>query len=346
MPWALAAGAVAAPVIGGVIGSMASGDDKDKALAAQQKALQSIIGIHTPDAEELRLQLEKYASAGEIAPQMQTLIQQQPSLMNDVSVDPRLRNAQMQSLQTLQKIGSGELRPEDQAALAQVRQQNEQQQNANRQSILQNMQQRGIGGSGAELAAQLSNSQSSANRAGMQDLDIAGQASQRALQAIYSGGQLGGQLEGQQFGEDSQKASAQDVINRYNAMNAQQNANTNTGLTNQAQAQNLANRQRIMDANTGVGNQQAQYNAQVAQQVFQNQLAKGQAAAGQYGQQANAANANAANTQTMWSGVGQGVGKAAAGVYGAQTKAPAAKPTSSTIGLEKPTDEFDDIYKS
>jgi hypothetical protein len=275
-------------------------------------ALQSIMGVNTPDANALKVALQQYQSAGALSPQMEGLVNQQGSEMNNIQTDPRLMNAQMNALHTMQQIGGGGLRPEDQAALAQIRDQNNQQSNSNRQAILQSMQQRGIGGSGAELAAQLSNSQSAANRGSAEDMNVASQASQRALQAIYGSGQMGAQMQGQQFNQSAQKAQAQDVINRYNAMNAQQVGNQNVAYGNNAQAQNLASKQALMNANTGIGNQQTMYNAQIPQEIYQDQLGKAGAVAGQDSNIANMYNNQAGNTQTMWSGIGQGVGKGAA----------------------------------
>jgi len=53
-------------------------------------------------------------------------------------------------------------------------------------------------------------------------LDVSAQAQSRALQALMQGGQLGGQIRQQDFGEQSEKAQAQDAINRFNTANRQQ----------------------------------------------------------------------------------------------------------------------------
>jgi hypothetical protein len=306
---ALIGGSVAAPIVGGIIGNAVSSGDRQQALDLQKQALANIMGVSTPDIEKMQLALQQYQLAGQVNPEMEQIIKQDPSLLANIQVDPRLRQAQMGALSKLQSMGVSGLRPEDQAALAKVMNNVNQQEQANEQSILQNMQQRGIGGSGAELAAKLNSAQASANRASEQGLDIAGQASQRALQAIMQAGSLGGQMEGQQFGEEAQKASAQDIINRYNAQNAQQVANTNINAKNLAQAQNLQNQQAILNANAQLANQQQQYNKGLAQQNYQNQLNKAQVAAGQSGNLSNAYNQQAANTQKMYSGIGQGVGQ-------------------------------------
>jgi hypothetical protein len=306
MPWAALGSAV-----GGIAGNVMSHADAQEALAMQQQMLQNIQNINTPEAHQLMLALKSYQDAGQLSPQMESLISQGPSQMSNIQTDPRLMNAAMQSLQTLQKTGSGALRPEDMAALDQIRDASNNQAQAQKQSILQSMAARGLGGSGAELAAQLSAGQNAANRANEQDQQVGANASQRALQAIAQAGNLGASLQGQQFSQQAQQASAQDAINRYNAMNAQQVGNTNVQQKNAAQQYNLANLQNIMNQNTGVANQQATYNAQVPQQVFQNQLAKATGAQPAGNALSNAYNKNAANTQSMYAGLGRGIGQAA-----------------------------------
>lgn len=308
----LAIGAAAAPILGGVIGNIASAGDREKAQALQQQALQSILGVSTPDIEQMKLALEKYQSAGELTPEMLETINAQDSLMGNIQTDPRLRNAQLQALEKLQSIGASGLRPEDEAALARIQSGVAQDARAREEAILQNMQERGVGGSGAELASRLISSQGSANRQSQQGLEVGALASQRALEAIMQSGALGGQIRNQEFGEESEKASAQDVINRYNAMNRQQVSGTNVNSRNTAQAQNLSEKQRIADSNTGVSNQQQIYNKQLAQQNFENQMRKSTAAANAQSNQANNYNQQAGQTQQMISGIGQGVGQAAA----------------------------------
>lgn len=310
----LIVGGIAAPIIGGIAGNLLSKGDRDAALAMQQQALQNIQNVNTPDIEKMKLALQQYQNLGQLTPEMEKAIAQKDSEMKSIQVDPRLRNAQMQALQSLQKVGAGGLRPEDIAAITQVKNAVAQQDKANQEAILQNMQQRGIGGSGNELAARLMSSQNAANRASDQDMNVAGQASQRALQALAQSGNMGQSMETTQFGEAAQTANAQDIINRYNAMNAQQVANQNVAVKNAAQAQNLANAQSIANQNVGLNNQQQQYNTGLQQQQFQNQLSKAQAGVAPSNNVSNAYMNNAAATQSLFSGLGQGVGQGSTAV--------------------------------
>lgn len=299
-----------ASVIGGIIGNSAASGDQQSAQDALQKALANIQGVNTPSIAEQELALENEKSAGQLNPNMEGTVSQGSTGLSNISVDPRLRNAQMQALTSLQQQGQSGLTATDRQALNQILNQQQQQSNSANQAILQNMAARGQGGSGATLAAQLANNQNASNNGLTRSLGVAAQAQQNALNATAQSGQLGSQLEGQQYGEAANAANAQDAINRFNAQNSQQVMGTNTGAKNAAQQLNLQNAQNIANTNTGISNQQQEYNKGLYQQQYNNQMGKAQAEAGAegnlgtyYGNQANA-------TRGMWAGIGQGVDKA------------------------------------
>ena len=306
MPWAALIPALAS-VAGGAIGAASSASDRDQAKKMQLDALQNFSGINTPELEQMKLALQQYQSAGQLDPRMVQAISQDPSLMGGIKTDPRLQQAQMQSLGSLQELSQGGLRPQDIAALNQVRAQSNQQANAATQAALQQMQARGQSGSGDTLAAALIASQGAANRAQQGGLDIGGQAAQGALQAISQAGNMASGMQGQQFGQQAQQASAQDVINRFNAQNSQQVNAANVAAQNQAQSQNLTNRQNIMNQNTGIANQQDIANKGLHQQNFANQMAKAAGQSGATGAAAGALNNNANSVANQWAGMGNAV---------------------------------------
>jgi hypothetical protein len=314
----LAIGAVAAPVVGGIIGNSAAQADKDRAAAARAAALAAFQGISVPAAEQQAIQLQREQSAGTLTPQQEALYQQGPSAMNGVAVDPRLKTAQLQALSSLQNIGnSGGMNLQDQANMQNLIGQQNQNNRSQQDSIMQNMSMRGMGGSGMQLAAQLSAQKKGATNANAQGTNIAAQAQQRALQALQSAGTQAGQMSAQDFGQQSQVASANDIINRFNSQNQQSVSNANTQAQNSAQASNLQNAQNISNANTGLANQQQIQNKGLVQQNFNNQMAKAGGLAGQYNSTANADQAQAGQTAAMWSGIGSGVGQGFA-AYGAK----------------------------
>jgi hypothetical protein len=294
--------------------------DRDAAAKARQQAIDNYANIRVPTPEELSIQLQKEQSVGQYTPQQEALIQQGSSAMNGVATDPRLKQAQLQALSSLQNISNNGGRTlQDQANENQVLGQSNQQEASNRAAILQNMQTRGMAGSGFELASQLAGQQGAATRANQQMTDINAQAQQRALQAIQMGGTMSGQMQSQDFGQQAQVASANDIISRFNSQNAQSVAGNNTDIQNKGQLTNLQNNQRIADTNTGFANQQEMYNKNLGQQNFNNQIARANGMSGQQTNMAGADDSNAARTGAIGAGIGAGVGQGFA-AYGAAPK--------------------------
>lgn len=333
-------GAAAAPVVGGIVGNLFSSGDRDAAQAASRQALESITGVSLPTIEEQKIALQHLVSQGQLTPEMLETITQGNTELAGVSTDPRLAQAQMNALSSLSKQGEEGLSASDRAALNQVRRETGRDVKGRNDAVLQNMGQRGMGGSGAELAAQLLNSQEGADRASQESDRLAAMAQERQLQAIMNSGILGGQIRQQEYGEKSAAAQAQDAINKFNAANSQNVAQYNVGGRNEAQKYNLGEKQRIADTNVGLGNQQEVHNKGLIQQDYQNRLGKATQVANAQNNYANTLNGQATQTANMWTGVGQGVGQAAGAAGGYMAKNPMQSETSSPSG----TPSNDDWY--
>ena len=195
------------------------------------------------------------------------------SAMEGVSTDPRLKQAQLAALASMQEIGnSGGMTATERAQLAKVQRDVAQADRGRREAILQNMRARGMGGSGMELLAQLQSSQAATDRASQSGLDIAGMAQQRALQALNQAGGMAGGIRGQDFGEQAQIAAARDAIAKFNAANTQQANMFNSGQLNDmgrfnssqaidAARTNKASTEGLNMFNTGQTNSMGQFNA-------------------------------------------------------------------------------------
>ena len=311
-------GAALGGLVGGIAGLVGGGGpDYDKQMQILQQITGEIDALPVPSVEAQEVVLDKYRSAGVLTPEMENTIKQGPSAMAGISTDPRLRQAQMGALASLQQVGKEGFTPEQEAASNALTRQVAQQENAREQGILRQMQQRGVGGSGAELAAQLSSSQAAAESQAAESDKIKAQAYQNALSAISQSGQLGGQMEQQQFGEAAQKANAADVINAANTANARAVQQYNTGTANQAQAANLSNAQNIMNQNTGLSNQEQIYNKQLLQQQYQDQLAKQNAKANAMGNYAKGEQSKGAAADTSLGGMMSGMATAGTALAGA-----------------------------
>lgn len=275
-------GALAGGIIGG--GAALLGGDGSEMTEEQMQLLRQmqkeVDAIPLPSVEAQKIVLEKYKSAGVLTPQMENVFTLAPSAMEQVKVDPRLKEAQMGALSKLQQLGQESFTAEDRAAMNQLSRQTAQQEAARQASIIQNLQQRGIGGGGAEIASRMSSSQAAAERQSEEANRLAQQAQARALQAIMQSGTLGGSIRGQEYGEQSDLAKARDVVSKYNVGAQQAAEGTNVSARNAAQEFNLRNQQQIMNQNTQLANEQEKYNKALLQRQFENQLSKARAKSG------------------------------------------------------------------
>jgi hypothetical protein len=246
--------------------------------ARLRMALDAIQGIRVPTVEELQVQLEQLVQQGVITPEMAQTVLQAPSVFEEMQLDPTARAAQLDALRGLQDVyQQGGLTAIDRARIADIQEDIGTTNRGAQQAILQNASERGIYGSGLELANRLQAQQASATRGARQGLDVAAEAQKRALEAMMQSGNLAGQVYGQDYQKAADKARAADEINRFNAANRQQQANLNTQARNQAQMLNLGERQRIADTNTKAINQNRVRNADLIQNRFDNQMRKAQA---------------------------------------------------------------------
>ena len=144
--------------------------------------------------------------------------------------------AQLQALRQMQGIaGAGGYTGLERDQIAQAQMQAAQAEKSQRDAVTQQMQMRGMGGGGADLAARLAAQQGAANQGRADATSIATQAQMRALQAMQGGAQIGGQ----QAAQAANRAQAIDAFNQANTNRQQgvnqRNAAGRTAAVNQAQ---------------------------------------------------------------------------------------------------------------
>lgn len=306
----LAGAGIVSNIIGGIAGGQAGAGDRAAGQAAASQAFAQLGQIGLPPDEAKAIIYKQFQQKGLMTPELEQHINQTASQMANVQGSQPAQNAQLQALQILQQRGQTGLTPEDRSALNQIRQQVAADTNAKQQAIQQQFAARGEGGSGAELIGQLQAAQSGANQASTSGDQIAAIASQNALQAIGQAGTLGGQIQQQQFGEQAQKAQAQDIINQFNTQNQVQQQARNVGAQNQAQAANLGNAQSLANANTQQSNQELLRQNQAQRQQYLDTLNRAKTisdAAGGYNSQMQAAGQAASSAAAApWQAVGAG----------------------------------------
>jgi hypothetical protein len=307
---------------------MSAGDreaKKSRQVLREQMAL--VDAIQLPDMEKQKIFMDMLTSAGEVDPEMLQAIGLGPSAMEGISTDPRLKTHQLSALEQLAGVAESGMTPADEAAFELARRNAAQENQAMQGQILQNMQARGQGGSGAELIAKLKTAQSSADAMQAAQLEQAKQQQAARMQALAQVGDLSSGIRSQDFNESAQVAHAKDLINQFNVQNQQSVANANANARNQAQVMNLQNQQNIMNQNTALRNQQQQYNKQLQQQHFNNELNRANARMGVAGQISNSYAQSAANAGALQ---GQLIGTAAT-IGGAMIGGPAGAAAGATL---------------
>lgn len=266
-------------------------DPNKAAMKAQKEQMARLDRLSLPQLEEYMLQ----------NPELVGLLDAEQlgsSAQEDISLDPALRDKQMQALSALQERADQGITDTDKYQMEQLLGDVASQEQSRQKQIENQMAQQGMDSSGAALAAKLQNKQSSSNNARQQAMQMAAQGQQNRQQALQALGQQAGQMESADYGRQSNLASARDTIARYNAQNRQ-------GVNQM----NLSARQAIENQRANTANLQSQVKNQIAQQNFGNQMAK---ATGQ-GSVANSMSNIAGNAPQKPSGIQAGLSGAATG---------------------------------
>jgi len=297
MPIPIAAAAIPAVIsaAGGIMGANQAnraGKDAERVLDETARQWAAINLPDLPPVEfERAVQEFKAQQVGDTA-------------LAGIEADPALREAQMAALGELSNIAeSGGMTLADQAALSQIQGQLAQQDAGRQAAIMQNMAERGMGGSGMEMAQRMMSQQGAANRANQMGMQTAANAQERALQAIMQGGQLAGSLRAQDYGEQAEAARAQDMINQFNASQRQQEQQV---------------RQGVADRNTDLTNQQIMYNQNQRQQQFDNALARQQGIAGTANTRAGVTSGRGQQQAQAMGSAASGIGQMAGAYFGRQ----------------------------
>ena len=313
----MAGASVAGPIIGGLVGNLMAQKDKAAQKKLMKQALQELEKVGYPPDLSKEIIYQQFSQSGILTPQLEEDLNSTiaESAMANLTEDSSLRDAQTTALAQLQNRGKVGLSAEDRASLNQVRSEVQRDAQAKQAQILQQMQARGMGGSGAELIAQLQAGQSGADRASTESDTLMAQAQQRALQAINSSADVASGVRNQDLAANTARASAVDERNKFLLQNSIARQQNNTSALNQAQQYNLQEQQRIADANVQQAN--AEKLRQVAEQgsLYDRSLGYAGAKAGALTGQANYAGQQAANTANSYSQMGSAIGSAA-GSYG------------------------------
>jgi hypothetical protein len=229
----MAIASVAAPIVGGLVGNLMGSGDRKRQAAMIKRAMAELDAVGQPPDLSREIIFKELQRAGILTPQLEEEITVAESEMGKLKEqDPSLRDTQRQALERIKQQAATGLTAEDRASLNQVRGEVQRDSEAKRQQIMQSMQSRGMGGSGAELMSALQSAQGAADQAATGSDAVMAQAQQRALQALSESGRMAGDIRGQDFGIDSARAQAVDERNRMLAQNSVARQSANVGRLN------------------------------------------------------------------------------------------------------------------
>lgn len=314
MAWApLAAAGVSAAA--GYLGSQKAAKSAKDAQRIRDRAAEQIYGLEIPDIDQLQYNPELAAYAGDIDPQLLSQLGDVQSEFGNITTDPRFATAQYQSLGGLDDIvNSGGLTAIDKLNFQKAQNEAAAQSAREQGNITRDLAERGLGGSGMEMAQRLQSSQGAANRGSEAAQLQAATAQQRALDAMLQRGQLGGEMQSADFQRQARAAEAKDLINKFNTTNAYNVQQQNATMANQALAGNRDTRQAHLNSTANTRNEALRYNTGAvgdrAGMQMDKAIAGGNAATGQ----ANARIAQGNATKDQYAGFGQGI-TTAAGAY-------------------------------
>jgi hypothetical protein len=297
----------AGTVAGGLMGYLTRPDLSASTQSAKLQALTALLN-RPPEIPEVELQKystpEALAYLGNFTPE-----ELQATGLPTGVINQAMRTKQLQALGGVEELSQTGLSAIDRAALSEIQNEIAMQERGQRESILQNMAQRGLSGSGQELAAQLQSSQAASQLASQQGLQQAAQAQRARVDALSNLSNMATGIESTDFQRQAQKSQAQDVINQFNTQNRNVAKLRDLDLQQNLQSEFDRERNRIAQANTDLANKeimQNQVNRPLAQYGLQTQytsaLGQGIGGVGQTQTQQQLA-----NQQAMSQGLGTGL---------------------------------------
>lgn len=322
-------GAIAAPVVGGLVGNIMGSSSRKQQMAMMQQAYGELAKLGVPPDLSKEVILQHFQSQGILTPELEQDVHLAESQAAQITEDPSLRQNQVDVLNTLGQVSRGGLRPEDRAAYNELRQSTQRDAEAKRQQILQQMGAMGQATGGAALMSQLQSAQAAADQQSAGSDRLAADASKRALEALAQRAQQAGSMRNQDLSLAEMKAKAIDDRNRFLYENSVARQRANIAAMNQAQQANLANKQRLSEMNTQQGNTEALRQNQAKRDYWQDQLGLAQAKAAALTGQAQMYGQEAQRKADLGAGLGSAVGQGFA-TYGAyQQRQPKQAPETS-----------------
>lgn len=329
---------MAGAALGAGIGSSIQGaGQQSKASSTSQRniedAIKRIYGVDAPSIEELKLKfgdgaLQDFAQTGTLSPDQESYLfgLPPPTMSLLAAEDAQYLDPQLAALSKLGNIANaGGMDAQAMSAMEQARMGNATAARGAREANLQNAAQRGVSGSGLEFTSNQMADQNAANNNNLYGLQQAGQANERTLSALNQMSNLAGNMSERDLGLELHRADAQDEMNKLSANFLRDAQARNVDRTNTAQAQNLAEKQRIADQNVASRNATYQFNQNLPQKNFENEMKKADSAGKITTGTSEAQAVESKAAGNLWGGIGQGLTGTAGALFAQGQKDSTAK---------------------
>lgn len=253
--------------------------DANEAAAAQHQqvidaAVKALTDIGYPPEEALRLSLETPELVGKLAPHLQSILPDLISASSEIKSNPKLEQAQLDALGSMQERAQGGLTPADLADINEVKRQSAEGLAGQDANIIDNMAQRGIGGSGAELAMRLDAKSKAQSSAGAESDKLAAMNYKAKMDALTGAGNMAGNMQQADFGRQMQQAQAQDAISKFNQSGKYNVGAANAAAMSNVDSANLTAAQNNANQGTALHNQEQIHNKDLKRQEYEAKMAK------------------------------------------------------------------------
>lgn len=314
-----------------------TGGSAGDARSAMARAREVFAGLDTPDLDQLTLpELQQYVEAGVITPAQAEAFLQGRNAMEGMDIDQTGTQAQIDALTQLARVADAgaEGTPESQARVAQIQTDMNRSVGGQRGAIAQAMQARGIPASLIQAVLEGQAVGEDASRANQAAMDARAADYNAALEAMSARAAGGANLQGQQNAQANTVAAATNAMEQFNAANQTSVAESNANRRMAAETANKGNKQNVSNLNTATENDRTKYNANLPQQMFENELRK---ASGEAGADQNAARL-AQEQGRQEAGIISGLLGTAGTVVGGMAGGPAGAAAGGTVARNLPVD--------
>lgn len=314
----LTAVAVAAPIVGGIVGNIMASGDRAAAMRAIKNGVKELKAAGYPPNLSMPLLLQKFQEIGISTPELEQDVQLAASEVAKLEEDPILRNNQLEALNIFKVMGTTGFGPEERAAYNEMRQQREADVQSRLMSIEDQARREGRG-AGDTRAQQLLSIQAGADRGSMEGDKLSAMLSQRIREGATGMSNVASGIRSQDYQAELARRQAADLREQFRAENAMARQTRNIDATNAAQQRREQQAMQVLTANTQMDNAERQRQIDAQRQYWRDKLDRGAALANAYSGQATALQNNAATTASMWSGIGSGIGQGVGAYANAQS---------------------------